>query len=437
MFTILKCCSESVKSQRPNLREFPKQSKPVWATQVTVRYQEGISNVPATPDSMIGEVSPYHQARVIFLDVDGTINHPGTSTTIICPLCIQKLKQILDQTKAMIVISSTWRLAAHNKKTLFRYLRRLGIDKGLIIGETRDLSGEDKSRADEIRDWLLRPNVYFDRNFEWDLVSWVSLDDLNLAALEKDTKMKDHHVQIDPLLGLCKAEGIVSRTVGKLEMKNHGLPSENGNLDNNVPKWTPSFLLEPAPQWLEKQTTNYSFQNGLKGKLRVVIHNDNSDDENDTVLSVPGIPQNSNWAIVEETPNNYISGGKHKPMPITKRNIYDVAGVRNKNHRIRTVQINRYSVDGSSPLPFWLRSGHALNEQERILATYDDRSQFFVPESCNLDIPPLRKYIYKTFKARVGFENTAIGLLKPTEFRSGFSETWHSPQTGASSWHKN
>jgi len=277
------------------------------------------------------------------------------------------------------------------------------------------------NRADEIRDWLLRPNVYFDRNFEWDVVSWVSLDDLNLAAWEKDIEMKDHHIQVDPLLGLCKTEGIVPGTVAKLQMWDIGIPSENGGVDNGRLNSKRPFELAPAPQWLEKQTLNCSFQKCLRKKLRVATHNDNSDDDNNLVLSASVWPQNSNGAMLDESSKHPIPGGKYKPMSIPKDNLYGGVGAFKENHRIPPMKINCYppTID-SSPVPFELSSGHALNEQERTWATPHDRSLSCISKSRNLEVPPFRKYFNKPLKAPVKRANTAIGLLQTTGFGPGF-----------------
>lgn len=186
--------------------------------------------------------------------------------------------------------------------------------------------------------------------------------------------MKDHHVQVDPLLGLCKTEGIVPGTVGKLQMWNNRSSFENGSVDNDGLNSKRSYLLAPAPQWPEKQTFNCSFQKCLKEDLRVAIHSDNSDDDNSGVLSSAACPQNSNGAMVDESPKHSKPGGKYKPT-IPKENLYGGEGAFKKNHYIPPIKINCYppAID-SSPMSFELSSEHALNEQERIWAAYHDRS---------------------------------------------------------------
>lgn len=170
-----------------------------------------------TRDPIIGEVTSSHEVRFVFLDVDGTINHPSSGATAICTFCVQKLKQILDQTHAKIVLSSTWRLADNQRSILFYYLRYFGIEEGSVIGQTRDLRGDNKNRTDEIRDWLQRPNFYCETNPGWKIVKWVSLDDMNLAEMEMDTKMRSRHVQVNPHLGLCKTIDVVDRVVRELQ----------------------------------------------------------------------------------------------------------------------------------------------------------------------------------------------------------------------------
>jgi len=160
------------------------------------------------------------EIRIIFLDVDGTINHldGDDAVTSICPRCVQTLKLIIQQTSSFIVLSSSWRLNKWHKKTLFRLLREIDVDRGVMIGETRDFSRSDGNRTDEIKDWLNNPQLY-KRNCSLrpeEIQNWVSLDDLDLAALEIDDEFKSHHIRLDPKLAMCKTLDIVTRVVKKL-----------------------------------------------------------------------------------------------------------------------------------------------------------------------------------------------------------------------------
>lgn len=172
--------------------------------------------------SIIGNVLEYAFIRTVFLDIDGTLNHPngfGSPTYVICPECVNCLKKIIEQTGCNIVLSSAWRLNPQHRRTLFTYLRAIEVEKGVMIGETRDLSCQTKSRTDEIRDWLLNPNLYKEGVSAiqpWQIQSWVSLDDMDLKGMESEEELKSHHFTIDPSLGLCKTQDIVMKVVQKL-----------------------------------------------------------------------------------------------------------------------------------------------------------------------------------------------------------------------------
>jgi len=178
------------------------------------------ASINTAVDSIVGDVKVEMDIRIIFLDVDGTINHlhGDDAVSSICPRCVQTLKLIIQQTSSFIVLSSSWRLNKWHKKTLFRLLREIDVDRGVMIGETRDFSRSDGNRTDEIKDWLDNPQLY-KRNCSLrpeEIQNWVSLDDLDLAALETDDEFKSHHIRLDPKLAMCKTDDIVTRVVNKL-----------------------------------------------------------------------------------------------------------------------------------------------------------------------------------------------------------------------------
>lgn len=114
--------------------------------------------------------------KVIFLDVDGVLNFAGTEAKTpngcmgIADTCVKKLKQIIDETNAFIVLISTWKREWNmdvekclpNGKYLVKKLDRRGLH---IMDKTEDHI-DDRGRG--IADWLKRhPNV----------TDWVVLDD--------------------------------------------------------------------------------------------------------------------------------------------------------------------------------------------------------------------------------------------------------------------
>jgi len=68
--------------------------------------------------------------KVIFLDIDGVMITANSSIGRFDPTCVENLKQVMDQTGAMIVVSSTYRsLGFERLKQLFE---TNGITNGLI-----------------------------------------------------------------------------------------------------------------------------------------------------------------------------------------------------------------------------------------------------------------------------------------------------------------
>lgn len=100
--------------------------------------------------------------RIIFLDVDGVLNngtwaaemydrgvHVFRDGLLYRPSLVQ-LRRILDQTGALIVVSSSWRLEEEASAILREWLELYGMS---IFDETPYLDGE---RGDEITAWFDR-----------------------------------------------------------------------------------------------------------------------------------------------------------------------------------------------------------------------------------------------------------------------------------------
>jgi len=190
-------------------------------------------------DSIIGNINPSADVCIIFLDVDGVINHPNSDNagTTICPHCVNKLKTMLGHTSANIVLSSTWRLNKHHRKTLFRHLRAINVYQGVVVGETRDLRKGGKNRAEEINDWISNPKLYKKKGISsllpFQIQSWVSLDDLDLASLQPNMHVRNRHIKLDPKLGLCGTDNIVTTVVQRL-LKTRARGMNASELENTV-----------------------------------------------------------------------------------------------------------------------------------------------------------------------------------------------------------
>jgi len=221
-------CTDSRDSQMGSSARVNRLSrKPSWARKAQAEGKlikwKRRSDFKSICDSIIGNINVDADVRIIFLDVDGVINHPSCDsqvTTSVCADCVEKLKSVLEHTSAKIVLSSTWRLNKRHRKTLFRYLRAIQVDQGVVVGETRDLRNQDKNRADEINDWLCNPNLYKKKNIStmspWQVQSWVSLDDMDLASMQPKKHLKGNHIKLDPKFGLCMTESIESTIVKRL-----------------------------------------------------------------------------------------------------------------------------------------------------------------------------------------------------------------------------
>ena len=147
--------------------------------------------------------------RVLFLDIDGVLNHPGTygerepGRIPVAPECMARLNLLVERSGAKIVISSSWRMFAD-----FTQLAPMLACEGLVadvIDETPSLINdpvwleawrtrtgnayyEKLERGHEIRHWLsLHPEVE----------EFVILDDCSDMNL-----VKPFLVHTDPIVGL-------------------------------------------------------------------------------------------------------------------------------------------------------------------------------------------------------------------------------------------
>lgn len=138
----------------------------------------------------------------VFLDVDGVLNsskwfhhvyqekgnaarHPHDHLD---PTAIKRFNRIIQETGAVIVISSTWRMG----RTVEELQELLGMHrlKGQIVGKTPHFGFAGGVRGEEILDWLKQVN-------EQDAV-FIAIDD---DAYDMDP-VKDKLVQTDNQVGI-------------------------------------------------------------------------------------------------------------------------------------------------------------------------------------------------------------------------------------------
>ena len=120
--------------------------------------------------------------RVVFLDIDGVLNHSATRHNVspttteplpipIEPACMARLNQLIAETSAKIVISSSWRLFAR-WQDLGPALVRHGL-VAEVIGETPDLPNNTAWLAN----WQVRKGTpfEFDRlERGWEIAEWLA-----------------------------------------------------------------------------------------------------------------------------------------------------------------------------------------------------------------------------------------------------------------------
>ena len=104
-------------------------------------------------------------SNIIFLDVDGVLNsinnlievynktkkpHSGYDYPF-DEKCLKNLQTLVEQTKAKLVITSTWRKTEEGKEVLLKTLKEYGLDKE-VIGYTPVHPSEN--RESEIKEYL-------------------------------------------------------------------------------------------------------------------------------------------------------------------------------------------------------------------------------------------------------------------------------------------
>ena len=123
----------------------------------------------------------YAMDKILFLDVDGVLNHDShrnwAGFNSVSKSCCEALFAIVSETGCKIVISSTWRIASYFEGNIKQCMEKSGVNSliidtiiGSIIGKTLDFSELDRMK--EIQEWL-------DNN---EHSSFVILDDLELDS---------------------------------------------------------------------------------------------------------------------------------------------------------------------------------------------------------------------------------------------------------------
>lgn len=141
---------------------------------------------------------------VIFLDIDGVLNH-GSSMEGIDRSLAQRLAKLVQATNAHIVLSTTWRHSPLGRMNVLTALVDVGLPCDCIIGATPDVSDGDMcmERATEICEWLA--TMPEDR-----VAAWVVLDDMDLCCC---SQVHGHVVCTDVRVGLTDAQVVLAQKI--------------------------------------------------------------------------------------------------------------------------------------------------------------------------------------------------------------------------------
>ena len=122
--------------------------------------------------------------KVIFLDIDGVLNHKDTfkqghkfhGCFGIQPELAQKLNRITDATGAVLVLSSAWRKVRTWEENM-EYFKQQGIT-GKFKGQTPvcDTLSGTSNRGEEIAEWLVFRSEWID--------SFIVLDDIKVKRYQ-------------------------------------------------------------------------------------------------------------------------------------------------------------------------------------------------------------------------------------------------------------
>jgi len=138
---------------------------------------------------------PSQPCKLIFLDFDGVLNSDLSVSELgtrykFWPPSVQALNQLLSESGALIVISSTWREHWTLKENAAS-LERAGLLGGRVVGKT---CLSDSARGRQIDSWL--------KSAPYPVESFVILDDKDDMDMHRERL-----VQVDASVGLGAIEG--------------------------------------------------------------------------------------------------------------------------------------------------------------------------------------------------------------------------------------
>ncbi|RNF22221.1 uncharacterized protein Tco025E_03153 [Trypanosoma conorhini] len=139
--------------------------------------------------------APTEGTKILFLDCDGVVSPFGG--TLFAPKQMALLRNVILETGAKIVLSTSWRLSEFGRGEVAKQL--IANNMPTFISCTPYL--HDKSRAVEILRWI-------EANRErYNIVNFVAVDDINLPATAPNRAFFSRHaITTNAFTGLTEAD---------------------------------------------------------------------------------------------------------------------------------------------------------------------------------------------------------------------------------------
>ena len=139
---------------------------------------------------------PTSSCRIVFLDFDGVLNSEQSTQELgtryrFARSSVAALNAVLQQSGALVVITSTWREHWTLRENA-EFLERDGMLPGRVVGKTPTL---ERERGLEIESWL--------HSVPYSVTSFVILDDRDDMAMHRQRL-----VQVSPAVGLSQSQAL-------------------------------------------------------------------------------------------------------------------------------------------------------------------------------------------------------------------------------------
>ncbi len=139
---------------------------------------------------------PTSSCQILFLDFDGVLNSERSTQELgtryrFARSSVAALNTVLQQSGALVVITSTWREHWTLRENA-EFLERDGMLPGRVVGKTPTL---ERERGLEIESWL--------RSVPYSVTSFVILDDRDDMAMHRQRL-----IQVSPEVGLSHSQAL-------------------------------------------------------------------------------------------------------------------------------------------------------------------------------------------------------------------------------------